>query len=149
VLSAGGLLWNPDGLAIEQNGDLVVTDVAAGRLVRIAVLCDVGEDLDADGVVDPTETDPRVADTDGDGLGDGAEVNTYGTDPLDWDTDGDRYSDGAEVDHYGTDPLDEKDHPPYRAVPALGLLGRVLVALLLALSAAGWFGRRRSAARKD
>jgi len=52
-----------------------------------------------------TGTDPRVADTDGDGLNDGDEVNTYGTNPVNTDTDGDAVSDGDEVDRYGTDPL--------------------------------------------
>jgi hypothetical protein len=55
-------------------------------------------------------TAPEVAslfaDTDGDGLSDGAEVNTYGTDPLDADSDDDGLSDGAEVNTYGTDLLD-------------------------------------------
>ena len=38
-----------------------------------------------------------VADSDGDGLSDFAEVRTYGTKPLKTDTDGDGYSDGIEV----------------------------------------------------
>ncbi|MHA1858049.1 MAG: hypothetical protein ACTSUU_01230, partial [Candidatus Thorarchaeota archaeon] len=47
--------------------------------------------------------DPRVVDTDGDGLGDGLEVNAGGvpvdsvvTDPLDWDTDNDALTDSTE-----------------------------------------------------
>jgi len=43
------------------------------------------------------DTDPTAADTDGDGLDDGAEVNEHGTDPLESDTDGDGLADGAEV----------------------------------------------------
>ena len=39
-----------------------------------------GEDEDADGVLDPTETDPALPDTDGDGLKDGFEVR-FGFDP--------------------------------------------------------------------
>jgi len=65
-------------------------------------------DSDKDGISDADEailgTDPFIADTDGDGLLDGAEVNTYGTDPSLADTDGDGFSDGAEV-AYGSDPL--------------------------------------------
>ena len=44
------------------------------------------------------------ADTDGDGLLDSEEIDTYGTDPLVADTDGDGLNDGDEVEN-GTDPL--------------------------------------------
>jgi hypothetical protein len=44
------------------------------------------------------------ADTENDGLTDGAEVNIYGTSPLLSDTDSDGLSDGAEVNTYGTSP---------------------------------------------
>jgi len=49
-------------------------------------------------------TDPLNPDTDGDGLTDGAEVNTYRTHPLKRDTDGDGLEDGDEVRKYRTDP---------------------------------------------
>lgn len=56
---------------------------------------------DSDGLTDLEEfqnnTDPNDADTDDDGLNDGAEVNTYGTNPTSEDTDGDGMSDGREV----------------------------------------------------
>lgn len=78
---------------------------------------------------------PLVADTDGDTLNDGPELNTYFTDPLDpdsdddglWDdeevlvhftdphlpdSDGDGYSDAVEVDNL-TDPNDIGDYPPF------------------------------------
>jgi hypothetical protein len=45
-------------------------------------LADGIEDANHNGIVDPGETDPHNADTDGDGYGDGAEVNA-GTNPLD------------------------------------------------------------------
>jgi outer membrane protein OmpA-like peptidoglycan-associated protein len=65
-------------------------------------------DPDKDGLTTKIEkeigTDPKKADTDGDGLNDGAEVNQYKTDPLTADTDGDGLSDGAEVNQYKTDP---------------------------------------------
>ena len=48
-------------------------------------------------------TDPKKADTDGDGLDDFAEVKTYGTNPLIADTDGDGLTDAQEV-ALGTDP---------------------------------------------
>ena len=44
-------------------------------------VCVAGEDMDADGSVGPTETDPTTADTDAGGVDDGAEV-ARGTDPL-------------------------------------------------------------------
>ena len=58
-------------------------------------------DQDHDGLTDVQEaqlgTDPSNADTDGDGLLDGEEVNIYHTNPLNPDTDGDTYLDGDEV----------------------------------------------------
>jgi hypothetical protein len=70
---------------------------------------DGGEDPDGDGLINASEysanTDPHVVDTDGDGLTDGAEVNTRGTKPLIADTDGDGLSDGAEVNTHNTNPL--------------------------------------------
>src|SRR5262249_42286152 len=48
-------------------------------------------------------TNPFLADTDGDGLSDGAEVNTYGTNPLLTDTDDDGFGDGDEI-AAGTNP---------------------------------------------
>ena len=49
-----------------------------------------------------TGTDPLRADTDGDGIPDGAELQR-GLNPLLWDTDGDGFSDGEE-DALGTNP---------------------------------------------
>ncbi len=64
--------------------------------------CDSTKDDDADGLDNCTEanklgTDPDLADTDGDGLDDGFEVE-LGTDPNLADTDGDGFDDGSEVD---------------------------------------------------
>jgi Bacterial Ig domain/Bacterial TSP3 repeat len=70
---------------------------------------DAAEDPDGDGLTNQEEfqnnTDPQAADTDGDGLADGAELNQYQTDPLVADTDGDRLNDGDEVNAYGSNPL--------------------------------------------
>ena len=67
-------------------------------------------DSDSDGLTDFEEavlgSDPNNPDSDGDGLSDGAEVNTHGTDPLDDDSDDDGLSDGDEVNVYSTDPTD-------------------------------------------
>jgi hypothetical protein len=65
-------------------------------------------DPDNDGLTNAQEftngTDPNNADSDGDGLKDGQEVNTTKTDPSRKDTDGDGLSDGDEVNVYKTDP---------------------------------------------
>jgi hypothetical protein len=50
-------------------------------------------------------TNPTLADTDGDGLSDGREVNLQGTDPLRVDSDSDGLSDADELNMYGTNPL--------------------------------------------
>lgn len=44
------------------------------------------------------EADPAKADTDGDGLHDGDEVNIYGSNPLNRDSDGDGVADGLDSD---------------------------------------------------
>ena len=65
-------------------------------------------DLDNDGLTNSQEqyrgTDPWNDDSDGDGLTDGVEVNTYGTNPTKIDTDADGLSDSYEIDH-GLKPL--------------------------------------------
>jgi hypothetical protein len=65
-------------------------------------------DTDGDGLTDgnevnTTKSDPARADTDGDGLKDGDEV-TAKSDPTKTDTDADTLSDGDEVNLYKTDP---------------------------------------------
>ncbi len=65
-------------------------------------------DLDDDGLTDIEEmswgTDRANADTDGDGISDGAEVMEWFTDPLSNDTDGDGLLDGEELMVFFTDP---------------------------------------------
>ena len=69
---------------------------------------DCDEDFDEDGLTNLQEyehgTEPYNEDTDGDGLKDGEEINTYGTDPLKVDTDDDGLDDGDEI-YFETDPL--------------------------------------------
>ncbi|NTW21951.1 hypothetical protein HGA34_00205 [Candidatus Falkowbacteria bacterium] len=68
------------------------------------------KDSDKDGISDTTEigygTNPFKADTDGDGLKDGEEMEKYLTSPVKADTDGDKHSDGEEVGG-GFNPLGE------------------------------------------
>lgn len=75
--------------------------------VAIAVTESGFTDSDGDLLSDEREqevgTDPLNGDTDGDGLSDAEEVNSYGTDPLNRDTDSDTLTDGQEVNQ-GTLP---------------------------------------------
>lgn len=65
-------------------------------------------DRDGDGLLNKDEkargTNPKLADTDGEGLMDGAEVMTHKTDPLKADSDGDGLSDSDEINKYSTNP---------------------------------------------
>ena len=87
-----------------------VTDGAESATANVTVTVSGAPtvDSDGDGLTDDQErtigTDPNDADTDDDGLNDGAEVNTVHTNPLAADTDGDTLSDGDEVTVYGTNP---------------------------------------------
>jgi hypothetical protein len=67
-------------------------------------------DTDDDGLSDGAEasiwgTSPNAGDTDADGLNDAREVLDFNTDPLLDDTDGDQLLDGEEVILFGTSPL--------------------------------------------
>ncbi|WP_019029781.1 PQQ-binding-like beta-propeller repeat protein [Colwellia piezophila] len=70
---------------------------------------DAALDSDNDGLINLEEfalkTNPIIADTDNDGLLDGAEVNSHFTSPLLNDSDQDGLLDGAEVNEHGTNPL--------------------------------------------
>lgn len=65
-------------------------------------------DPDEDGLTNCEEeklgTNPEKADSDGDGLKDGEEIEKYNSDPLNSDTDGDKLKDGEEVNSYQTSP---------------------------------------------
>ncbi|MGB1250793.1 MAG: protein kinase domain-containing protein [Candidatus Promineifilaceae bacterium] len=65
-------------------------------------------DRDGDGLSNESElefgSNPDLADTDGDGLLDGAELLKYGSDPTKIDTDGDGLLDGPEVTRWLTNP---------------------------------------------
>lgn len=66
-------------------------------------------DADDDGLTNQAEVDAgtamAAADTDGDGLEDGAELNKHETDPTKADSDGDGLSDGVEVNEHETNPM--------------------------------------------
>jgi hypothetical protein len=84
--------WDPDELAVK---DFRFDDPTQ-------------TDTDSDGIDNCSEaalgTDALAADSDGDGITDGAEVTVYATDPRDYDSDDDGASDGAEVLEHATDP---------------------------------------------
>lgn len=76
------------------------------------IVMEVSSDPDGDGLDTDTETtlgtDPLNADTDGDGITDGDEVNVEHTDSLNPDTDGDSIGDGEER-RSGTSPTNAWD----------------------------------------
>jgi hypothetical protein len=84
-------------------------------------------DTDGDGLNDGVEvnthhTSPTNTDTDRDGLSDDAEVNTHGTNPTLADGDGDGFRDGLELAK-ATDPNDPASHPSNYALAGSGILG--------------------------
>jgi hypothetical protein len=93
-----------------QWADAAADFVAAGYLFERVGLDPLATDTDGDGLSDGAEvnthqTNPMLDDSDGDGLTDGAEINIHGTNPKLADTDGDGLSDFAEVVTHGTNPL--------------------------------------------
>ncbi len=98
-------------------------------IAAIAGCAKPAPDADMDGLDDVHEqeigTNPLLADTDADGLGDKEEINETHTNPTNADTDGDFVDDGTEQVQ-GTDPLDVTDGgwimPPVPRVDAAALL---------------------------
>ena len=89
---------------------VVASDLwGAGRETEVALaqLAARGHDVAVFHLLDPDgeEVDlhilPNDADTDDDGLTDGAEVNTYGTEPANPDSDGDGLDDSWELAWFG------------------------------------------------
>jgi outer membrane protein OmpA-like peptidoglycan-associated protein/outer membrane protein W len=98
---------------IEDKVDYLLKDKINGVLTGEAGLTfffgdSESDDEDQDGLTTAQErrlgTNPKVADTDGDGLSDGDEIRKYRTNPLRMDTDGDSLKDGDELFKYRTDP---------------------------------------------
>jgi hypothetical protein len=135
TISAGGLVTAVSNgtVAIQANNDGATAIVTAAVVLGGATLCGglvpvswftdhhlnasdpliCMEDPDRDNLTNLQEfqagTDPNKADTDGDGLSDGDEVNKYGSNPLLTDTDGDRIPDGVEI-QTGTNPADRNSY---------------------------------------
>ncbi|NQZ20436.1 MAG: M4 family metallopeptidase [Colwellia sp.] len=69
---------------------------------------DAAADNDSDNLTNLEEftagTNPTIADTDSDGLNDGAEINEHNTSPIQSDSDADGLSDGEEINTYLSDP---------------------------------------------
>jgi len=97
----------------DSDGDGVPDDYELAHGMDPNNPLDAQEDPDRDGLTTLQEfqlgTDPRVADTDGDGLLDGDEVNVYHTNALLADTDGDGIPDGVEVGT-ASNPLDRNSY---------------------------------------
>jgi hypothetical protein len=122
--------------------------------LKIAYIGDLGDgtgDTDADDLTDWEEvkryhTDPHLADTDCDGVGDGDEVQN-GTDPLNPDTDGDGIPDGATPESWSNNVLRATAETAnfsvtlLEAVPQGGRAALRVGDLTVLLSAAGtyWF----------
>jgi len=78
---------------------------------------DGGDDFNID---DYSYTPPPVTgpDSDGDGIGDQDEIESYETDPQVADTDGDGFNDGDEINKYDTDALNSDEFPSEADVAA-------------------------------
>ena len=103
-ITGGGTitLLGPDG---DTDSDGLLDDWENEHFGNLDAMAD--GDPDGDDLVNLSEqdagTDPNAEDSDGDGLTDGAEINTHGSDPAKADTDGDGLDDPAEL-AAGTDP---------------------------------------------
>ncbi|HEU4391286.1 MAG TPA: hypothetical protein VFV34_26035, partial [Blastocatellia bacterium] len=113
-----GLIRLQVQLSGDADGDGIPDDVESSRGLDPNNPVDAQEDFDRDGLTNLREfqsgTDMRNADTDGDGLSDGDEINTNNTNPLLADTDGDLIPDGVEV-QTATNPNDRNSYDLRRA----------------------------------
>lgn len=131
-----GVVWTSDPALTDTDGDGLSDDEEVGERVDFARLAQTygsaslrtqadggavahkapsnprAADTDGDGLRDDAEedleSDPRRRDTDGDGLADGTEVHDIGSSPKHRNTDGDDWRDGYEVanaDERGLDPI--------------------------------------------
>ena len=108
--SESGIGTNPLNPDSDSGGATDGEEVANGTNPLMKSDDQVGfVDPDNDGLSDQQEkisgSNPNKWDTDGDGLGDGDEVNLYGTNPLHRNTDRDGLNDFVEVVYKKTNPL--------------------------------------------
>jgi hypothetical protein len=93
---------------LASGGTAAAAQATGQAATATAEAASLAGDDDGDGLSNRDEatagTDPRQADTDGDRLIDGVEVNQYGTDPRNVDSDGDTLTDGQEVNDHHTAP---------------------------------------------
>ncbi|MGJ8696565.1 MAG: hypothetical protein ACSHYF_09620 [Verrucomicrobiaceae bacterium] len=101
-----GLEIYPDA---DTDGDLIPDSVENTITGLNPNFPDASGDIDNDNLSNIEEfylgTNIELDDTDGDGLKDGAEVNTHKTDPFDMDTDNDGLLDGQEINDLASNPL--------------------------------------------
>jgi len=71
-------------------------------------ISDGDEDANLNGYVEAGETDPRRSDTDGDGISD-TDEQIGGTNPLSFDTDGDGYADAVDTDAFAETETGDTD----------------------------------------
>src|SRR6266404_5661805 len=111
--ATGIIIANVTLSGVDSDGDGIPDDAEITLGLDPHNPVDAQEDFDRDNLTNLQEfllgTDIRKADTDGDGLSDGDEVNTYHTNPLLADTDGDLITDGVEV-QTGSNPLDRNSY---------------------------------------
>lgn len=112
--SLGQGIISSDLLHPDASGYAEMADFLSDILIEQTAL-NRPADLDEDGIYDFAEpsfnTNPALADSDGDGLLDGEEVFTYHSDPNLTDTDGDGMDDGFEVNTVGSDPASNLPTP--------------------------------------
>lgn len=112
-----GVDTDDDGLSdeSEQRGWTITTKLLSGEVSKREVTSDPNlADTDGDGIGDFDEkhygTNPRSSDTDNDDLSDYKELNHIYSDPANQDSDGDTLTDGLEFNFFKTSPtLDDTD----------------------------------------
>lgn len=113
--SLGKSIISYDKLHPNGSGYQTMASLVSSKLTAIS-LENKPEDLDHDGIYDFAEqkfgSSVNVADTDGDGILDGAEIFTYHSNPNSLDSDGDGFSDNFEVNTLHSDPSDPNPTAP-------------------------------------